>query len=168
MNWQKDYAMSAANKVSRPHMPDYGILPENEGVGLLPWSFVEERMESARNYWIASTRPDGDPHTAPVWGLWHQGAFYFSTGDQSVKGRNVSANPKISVHLESGDEVVILEGEVNEVKDNEVLKSLDQAYNKKYDLDMQGPGLIFLLSARKAFAWREKDFPQSATRWIFD
>lgn len=155
-------------KHSRPYMPGYGIVPENEGAGLLPWSFVEERMTAARNYWIASTRPDGRPHTAPVWGLWHAGSFYFSTGQGSRKGQNLDANPAVSVHLESGDEVVILEGEVAEFDEKEELKALDKAYRKKYGLEMQGPGVIYKLDLRTAFAWREKDFPQSATRWTFD
>lgn len=149
-------------------MPGYGILPESEGAGLLPWSFIEERMRASRNCWTSSMRADGRPHAAPVWGLWHDGGFYFSTGEESIKGRNLVAYPEVSVHLESGDEVVILEGRVNEVVDQETLKSLDQAYNKKYGMDMQGPDLIFSLEIRKAFAWREVDFPQSATRWIFE
>jgi hypothetical protein len=160
--------MPAQPKYSRPYMPGYGILPETEGAGLLPWSFVEERMIAARNYWISSTRPDGSPHASPVWGLWHQGSFCFSTGDQSVKGKNLSTNPFVSVHLESGDEVVILEGKIKEVLDKDVLHALDKAYDKKYGLDMQGPGLIFVLAVTKALAWLEKDFPQSATRWIFE
>lgn len=160
--------MSAVSKTSRPYMPGYGILPETEGAGLLPWSFVEERMSAAHNYWVSSTRPDGSPHTAPVWGLWYESSFYFSTGDQSGKGKNLVARPFVSVHLESGDEVVILEGQIKEVRDKDVLRGLDKAYNQKYGLDMQGPGLIFVLSMTKALAWREKDFPQSATRWIFE
>ncbi|MEI6136703.1 MAG: pyridoxamine 5'-phosphate oxidase family protein [Chloroflexota bacterium] len=28
------------------------------------------RLRTAMNYWIATTRPDGRPHAAPVWGVW--------------------------------------------------------------------------------------------------
>ncbi len=153
---------------SRPHMPGYGIVAETEGAGLLAWSFVEERMSNSHNYWVASTRPDGSPHAAPVWGLWHEGRFYFSTGENSRKGRNLKVNPAVSVHLESGDEVVILEGEVVEINDEKLLKALDKNYKAKYGLAMQGPGVIFGLSLHRAFAWREKDFPESATRWFFE
>jgi len=51
----------------RPHIPGYGIPTHTEG--LLPWSFALERLEKARNYWVATTRPDGRPHTVPVWGV---------------------------------------------------------------------------------------------------
>ncbi|MEX2144344.1 MAG: hypothetical protein WD740_07090 [Anaerolineales bacterium] len=63
--------------------------------------------------------------------------------------------------------MVILEGEVDEVKDTSVLKLLDQAYKAKYGMAMQGPGCIYKLIARKIFAWSEQDFPTSATRWNF-
>lgn len=154
-------------KHSRPFMPGYGIMPATEGAGLLPWSFVEERMEKVRNYWISTVKADNRPHVAPVWGLWHEGNFYFSTGADSQKGRNLAANPGVVVHLESGDEAVILEGEVERVEDQAHLKALDKAYKKKYDVGMLGPGLIFHLRIQRAFAWRESDFPQSATRWVF-
>ena len=154
-------------KASRPDMPGYGVVGEHEGAGLLPWSFVEERMAAARNYWIASTKPGGRPHSAPVWGLWHEGTFYFSTGSESRKGRNLAANPAVSVHLESGEEAVMFEGVVEAVRDTKVLRALDKAYKTKYGFPMQGPGKIYRLSAETAFAWREADFPQCATRWSF-
>lgn len=153
-------------KHGRPFMPGYGVVGEKEGAGLLPWDFVEQRMAAARNYWVSTIGAQG-PHAAPVWGLWHKDHFYFSTGTGSRKGRNLAAAPQVSVHLESGEEVVILEGNVVEVKDPSVLGDLDKDYKKKYGLSMQGPGQIYKLITAKAFAWREQDFTQSATRWVF-
>ena len=152
----------------RPTMPGYGIQAASEGVGLLPWSFVGNRMLAARNYWIGSTRPDGAPHAAPVWGLWHEDAFYFSSGAQSVKARNLAADARAVVHLESGDEVVILEGVMDLETDEQLLKVLNVLYQSKYGFDMVGPGVIYRLNTKRALAWREEDFPTSATRWNFD
>lgn len=153
--------------VSRPHMPGYGIAPESEGV-LLPWSFVEERMAKAHNYWISSTRPDGNPHAAPVWGFWYESAFYFGTGDESQKARNFAHNPNIVVHLESGDETVILEGEVELIQDDKITKALNKTSKEKYGMPTLGASPLFRLRIRRAFAWREQDFPTSATRWHFE
>ena len=149
---------------SRPHVPGYGIQGPGAGDGLLPWSFVSERMAAARNYWVHTTRPDGRAHAAPVWGLWHEGRFYFSTGAASRKGRNIAANPHVVVHLESGDEVVIFEGRVELVEDKALLAALDKAYKEKYGFPLSGG---FRLAPETAFAWREHDFPTSATRWQF-
>src|SRR4051812_9693775 len=102
-------------------MPDPAPPPERPGLvagngidqpaeGLLPWSFVDERRATAHNYWVVTSSAAGRPHAAPVWGLWLDGRFYFSTDPASRKGRNLAANPALVVHLESGDDAVILEG----------------------------------------------------------
>src|SRR4051794_25481300 len=83
--------------------PGYGI-DGSSPEGMLPWSEVVARLEAARNYWICTTRPDGRPHASPVWGLWFEDEFVFSTGTDSRKGRNLAENPEVVVHLESGDD----------------------------------------------------------------
>lgn len=133
----------------------------------VPWSFAEERLQRSHNYWICSTRPDGRPHSAPVWGVWFDGAFYFSTDPESRKGRNLKRNPAVSVHVESGDEPVILEGHVETVK---LDKKIDAAYHAKYKmhlLEFPGPVLMLRLKPKTVLAWREKDFGTSATKWKF-
>ena len=160
--------MNTIPQATRPHMPGYGIQPAAKGAGLLPWDFVEERMSKSMNYWIASTRPDGRPHATPVWGFWHAGVFYFGTGDESQKARNFAANPAVSVHLESGDEAVILEGVVVRVDDGAIKQAIDKASKKKYGMGIMGSSPLFQLHVQRAFAWREQDFPTSATRWVFE
>lgn len=146
----------------------YGI---HSGVeGLLSWDYVRSRMATSRNYWIATTRPDGRPHVMPVWGLWLDEAFLFSTDPSSRKGRNLAANPHLAVHLESGDEVVILEGTAEEVQDRALLARFADALEAKYQFrpDMDDPATgVYRLRLRAAFAWREADYLQSATRWRF-
>jgi pyridoxine/pyridoxamine 5'-phosphate oxidase len=155
-------------KISRPYMPGYGIQAAKRDEDYLPWSFVEERMTAARNYWISSTRPDGKPHPAPVWGLWHEGAFVFGTEAKSQKAENLTASPLVAVHLESGDEVVILEGVIEKVEEGDFLNSADEAFLKKYEVGLVGAASVFILRIEKAMAWLESDFPNTATRWTFD
>ncbi|MCO5182724.1 MAG: pyridoxamine 5'-phosphate oxidase family protein [Anaerolineae bacterium] len=157
--------------VTRPHMPGYGVKPENEGDGLFDWAWVSDRMAQSRNYWICTTRPDGRPHATPVWGVWYEDTFYFGVGPESRKGRNLAVNPNIVVHLESGDEVVILEGVVHTVSDRGLLSRLAVRYNNKYKLtvypeDGSGDSMLALQPA-VAMAWLETDFPGTATRWQF-
>jgi hypothetical protein len=158
-------------RADKPHAPGYGFETATSAPGeRLPWEQVVEWLTASRNYWVCSTRPDGRPHAMPVWGLWLEGAVYFSTGRTSQKGRNLAANPAVVIHLESGDDTVILEGVVAEVTDKEVLARFADAYETKYDFrpDVDdADGLYYKLHARKALAWRERDFPESATRWRF-
>jgi len=156
-------------KAGRPVMPsDYGI--RKGAKGLLSWTHVDERMSGSRNYWVSTTRPDGRPHVMPVWGVWIERTFYFGTDRRSRKGRNLAQQPAITVHLESGDDVVIVEGVAAPVTDALLLATVDDAYNSKYGMRVVGhPGDtgIYSVSPGTVFAWREKDFPVSATRWVF-
>ena len=132
---------------------------------MLDWAWAVERLRAARNYWIASTKPGGAPHAAPVWGLWADGAVVFSTDTESRKGRNLLRDPRATVHLESGDEVVILEGEVERI---ELDEDLADAYDEKYGFRPEpGAGLWLRLSPRVAYAWLETDYPRTATRFEF-
>ncbi|MBM2812233.1 MAG: pyridoxamine 5'-phosphate oxidase-related FMN-binding protein [Chloroflexi bacterium] len=153
---------------SRPDFPEaYGIASAPEG--MLSWADASDRLTTARNYWVSTTRPDGRPHAAPVWGLWLGDTFYFSTDPSSRKGRNIAANPNAVVHLESGDDVVILEGILQHVADPELLTRFVDAYDVKYGfrVDTDNPSsAVFMLRPLVAHAWMEHNFPQSATRWI--
>src|ERR1700687_1271796 len=69
--------------VGVPQMPKlYGMKPRKR---YLPWSHAERRLERSRNYWICTARPDGGPHSIPVWGFWFEGALYFGTARTSRK-----------------------------------------------------------------------------------
>ena len=97
---------------------------------LLPWFWAEQRLVAARTYWIATTRPDGRPHCRPVWGVWLTDGFWFSTG--SLAKHNLVANPQITqitLHLESGDQVVIVEGVAAAVTGAGRLQGFLAAYN---------------------------------------
>jgi pyridoxine/pyridoxamine 5'-phosphate oxidase len=131
---------------------------------MLPWSWAEERLAAARNYWVVTNDEDGEPSAAPVWGVWVDGAVYFGTNPESQKGRNLARDPRALVHLESGDEVVILHGEA-EVRDVE--DSVLDAYEGKYGYRPPGKSL-FRLRPTRALAWLETDYPKTATRFDFD
>jgi len=149
----------------------YGVPTDGSGGERLPWSWAVERLEAARNYWICTTRMDGRPHASPVWGLWLDEGVWFSTGRTTVKARNLARSPAVVVHLESGDETVILEGEVAEATDGDALARYAAAYKAKYGHrpDPAEPSNVtYVLRPSVAQTWRERDYPQTATRWLFD
>ena len=149
----------------------YGLSAPGVTFKPLPFAWVEERMAASRNYWVATTRHDGRPHVIPVWGLWLDGAFFFSTDPDSLKGRNIARDPRVVVHLESGDEVVVMEGDLVREHDAGALSRFSEAYDAKYRVrpDVSDPdaGPVYRLKHHTALAWLEKDFPSTATRWQF-
>jgi general stress protein 26 len=154
---------------SRPRFPSgYGIHSDEEG--LVQWGECEAKLAAARNYWIGTTRPDGSPHAMPVWGLWLDGSLYFSSGSASRKTRNLAVDPRIVVHLESGDDVVVLEGGAQRVTDEAELRRVGELYTAKYDFEFDPTNAdypVFRVAPRRAYAWFERDYTGTATRYAF-
>ena len=86
-------------------MPGYGIVGPDDGVGLLPWAWAEERLTTSRNFWLSTRWPDGRPHVMPVWAIWNEGALWFSSSKQSRKARNLAADPRCVLTTEDPDVV---------------------------------------------------------------
>jgi len=160
-------------RAARPHMPGYGIKPSNEGEGLLPWSWAVERLVASHGYWVSTVRPDGAPHCMPVWGIWINDRFLFSTGAQSRKARNLANNPKCVVCTEHVTQAVIVEGIVEMSTEPSVTAEFCRAYGKKYHWGTAGfSEPVFVVRPVVAFAVTETSgeysFTGSATRWTFD
>ena len=158
---------SGGPRAERPGLAEgYGV--SSGEAGLLAWDHLRDRLEASRNYWIGTTRPDGRPHAAPVWGVWLDDALFFGTDPNSRKARNLRANTEVVVHLESADDCVILEGAVEEEPDPGLRREAGGAYAAKYGfdaLDGEGGPPVYVLRPRVAFAWLESSFPETATRW---
>jgi hypothetical protein len=157
---------------TRPTTAGY-FLGATEGAGLLDWNDTARRFAAARNYWVSTASSAGRPHTMPVWGVWLGDRFLFSTSPESRKARNLHSNPQVSVHLEDGDAVVIIEGCATEVDDPRALAAFLDIYNPKYQWDFtlaQVARGVFDVRPERAFAWLGSEgasFGGTATRWRF-
>jgi hypothetical protein len=158
-------------EASRPSLPpQYGILGPTEGKGLLPWTWATERLARSQGYWIATTRPDGRPHVAVVWGVLLRGRFYFATSMGSRKARNLVANPRCVVCPEQTAEAVIVEGVAEGVTDPTVLRQFAAAYAAKYQEEIDTVQfVVYGVRPHVAFASISDaaEYPATATRWRF-
>lgn len=162
--------MSRTPRSERPEMPAGYLEPR-----LLPWTWAEVRLTESQNYWIATVSERGAPHARPVWGVWLENGFYFSSGSRIRS--HLERCPAVSVNLESGDECVILEGRAHVLQDEELTRRVVELYNEKYRWQMEArPGEFFEVRPRRVFAWLCDGsgldggalFHQTATRWAFD
>ena len=157
----------------RPVMPGYGILPADEGSGLIPWAEVERRLAVAHDYWLATVALDGRPHVMPLWGIWLGGRLWFSTGRRSRKARNLAADPRCTLTTDDARDPVVLEGRAERVTDPDRIAAFVEAVNAKYDAslttDFQDPAVngTFAVPPSRAFALSGADFAGSPTRWRF-
>ncbi len=163
---------SRSPKATRPHMPGYLSKTKKD---LLPWKWAEARLKKSRQYWIATTRPDGRPHVMVIWALWVDGFLYFCTGGESRKAKNLAANPLCTLSTENAAEAVILEGTVETERDVKQIRKVLRLYGKKYKFDMAGMAddllnlkePVFRLRPKIAIGLWEKKFSTTATRWLF-
>jgi hypothetical protein len=154
-------------RAGRLRLPaEYGV-PKGKK-GLLPWSYVTERMTGALHYWVCTVCPDGQPHATPVDGLWLDDRLYFGGSPQTRRNRNLAENPAVCIHLESADDVLILHGEAQlHTPERALALRLAKASQLKYGYAPKPEDYeatpVHVFRPRVVFAWRPP--LKEATRW---
>lgn len=157
-------------------MEAYGV-PADDPDGLLPWSWAQERLVAARNYWLTTVDPGGRPHSMPVWGIWDADSerFWFSCDPGSFKARNLADNPWVVVAPEDTVDVVSLEGTASLYGPNEAIAvQVGTKYESDPDKQAELTGFftetpMYEVVPVKAFGVIERpdDFGRRATRWMW-
>jgi nitroimidazol reductase NimA-like FMN-containing flavoprotein (pyridoxamine 5'-phosphate oxidase superfamily) len=106
------------------------------GASALAWSDGQHELEAAEIYWVATVRPDGRPHVAPLLAAWLDGAIHFCTGPDERKAKNLDENPHCIVltgtnRLSAGLDIVV-EGDAVSLSDDAKLQRLADALAAKY------------------------------------
>jgi nitroimidazol reductase NimA-like FMN-containing flavoprotein (pyridoxamine 5'-phosphate oxidase superfamily) len=159
-------------KISRPHFPK-GYLENPKA--LLPWSHVEQRLSDALHYWLCTVRPDGRPHAVPKWAVYVDAKIYFDGSPETRHARNIAQNPQVVLHLESGEDVIIVEGTAKEYGKPaaELALQIAQAYAQKYadrgyapEPDQWDEGGLFEITPHTVIAWTQ--FTDDPTRFTLE
>jgi nitroimidazol reductase NimA-like FMN-containing flavoprotein (pyridoxamine 5'-phosphate oxidase superfamily) len=154
----------------RPKFPADWKVPEVPS-RWVTWEQASGKLQKEEVYWIATTRKDGRPHSAPVSGLWFDDAFFFETEPDSVKGRNLRLNPSVVVHTQNGYNTVIVEGKATRENKPKMLARLRRGYIVKYDYapDWSGPNAqwVFRVDPAVVLAWKNPRMHQSMVRFVF-
>jgi len=102
------------------------------------------------------------------------GTLYLYSERSTVKARNLAADPRVAVHLESGEDVVIVRGTAQDLEAPvgvpEVVAALsakypgegDQQYLPDADPDFD---VVYAIRPRSAMMWRLADYEASQRRW---
>jgi hypothetical protein len=148
------------------------VVPEPDNT--ISWPEVAARLAVARNYWLSTTMPTGAPHAVPVWGVVIGHTLYLYGERRTRKARNLAADPRLVVHLESGDDVVIVRGTAEDlgtpVQVPHVVRALaakytsqaDQQYLPDTDPDFD---VVYAIRPQSALMWRLSDYEASQRRW---
>lgn len=140
----------------------------------LEWKEVVDRFAAARVYWVHTTGASGSPNASPVWGVELQGVLYFYTHSGTVKARNLEKNPLVVVHLESGEDVLIVHGRFLYLGHPGQHPDVLELFDKKYDGQDERRFLpssdasfdiLYCLEPDRAIAWTLPDTEASSRRW---
>jgi PPOX class probable F420-dependent enzyme len=70
-------------------------------------------LDGARTAILATVRADGRPHVAPIWFDLDGDTIVFTTGENTVKGRNMRRDPRVSLCVDEDEppfHFVVIEG----------------------------------------------------------
>jgi PPOX class probable F420-dependent enzyme len=194
--------MSGAADGCRPKEPETVKIVEAKNLAdlydlpLVDWATVTTRLDAGltqapgtggpdrHTCWLATINADGSPHVTGIGAMWADGAFWFETGEQTRKGRNVARDPRCTLSLAAREFDLVVEGDARRVTDPAVVAAMAQRWAEDWPcrVDESGVALTAEFSAPSAgpppwFVYRIT--PRSATalsiigsggatRWRFD
>lgn len=155
----------------------------NGVMAVTPWAEAREQLEGARKYWLATVKPNGQPHVMPLFGVWSESELYFTSGVAARKVRNLAQNSHCVITAIGKSLDLIVEGEAAKVRDEARLQHVAELYSSKYGWHLRvhdgayladygapsaGPPPYELYEVRPVTVFGlGTDEPFGATRWRF-
>jgi PPOX class probable F420-dependent enzyme len=171
-------------------------LAEIYGTPLLEWANIDDRLgqgvtqapgtggPSRHTCWLATINADGSPHVTGVGALWVDGSFWFETGGNTRKGRNLARDPRCTLSVATDEFDVVVEGRANRITEPATVTAMaarwaaegwpatvdesGSALTAEYSAPSAGrpPWFVYRLTPHAATALLTVD-PGGATRWRF-
>ena len=134
--------------------------------------------------WLSTINADGSPHVTGVGALWVDDAFWFETGENTRKGRNLARDPRCTLSVATAAFDLVVDGEAAKVTDPDTVAAMaahwvaagwpvqvdatGQALTAEYSAPSAGPPpwAVYRLTVRQATALATVE-PGGATRWKF-
>lgn len=180
-------ATGSITPVSQRNLDGYGTPP-------IEWQRVYARLQQRiaqepggggpgrHTCWLATVRPDGRPHVMPLGAIWDDGLFYFTSGPNTRKSKNLAFNPNCVLTVSTFDFDLVFEGEAVKVTDEPTLQHVarlfvddgwpaevrDGALIAEYSAPSAGPPPweVYALKPKTVFALGTSE-PYGATRYRF-
>lgn len=179
--------MAVLEPTAERNLDGYGAPP-------IPWEKVRARLEARipqapgtggpdrHTFWLATTRPDGQPHVMPLGVGWLDGVLYFTAGPATRKARNLARDPRCVLTVATHDFDVVVEGKAVRVTDEAKLRRIaeeanadgwpvtvgDGALHGEFSAPSAGPPPwhAFEVKPETVYALGTAE-PFGATRWTF-
>jgi hypothetical protein len=130
---------------------------------VLEWDEVADRFGAAQNWWVSTSSQELGPHAVPVWGVALDGALAFYGEESSRRSRNLAADPRVVLHLESGADVLIVHALARDVGPAHTHPRACALYAEKYSHPSDAEWLPDAPGMADVRLWRAE--PQRAMAW---
>jgi hypothetical protein len=163
---------------------------------LLDWAPIQARLATGLSQapgaggpdrhtcWLATINPDGSPHVTGIGALWADGCWWFETGRDTRKGKNLARDSRCTLSVAAREFDLVVEGEAALVTDAATVADLAArwaaagwpartddtgvALTAEFSAPSAGPPPwhVYRLTPRTATAVGTID-PGGATQWRF-
>jgi PPOX class probable F420-dependent enzyme len=163
---------------------------------LLDWAPIQARLAAGLSQapgtggpdrhtcWLATINPDGSPHVTGIGALWAGGCWWFETGRDTRKGKNLARDSRCTLSVAAREFDLVVEGEAALVTDAATVADLAArwaaagwpartddtgvALTAEFSAPSAGPPPwhVYRLTPRTATAVGTID-PGGATQWRF-
>jgi hypothetical protein len=134
--------------------------------------------------WLTTLDRDGSPHVTAVGAVWVDGTFWFETGPNTRKARNVARDSRCALSLSTHEFDLTVEGDVERVSETAVVAAMAARWNAEgwpCRVDESGraltadfsapsagppPWFVYRITPRRATVLSTVE-PGGATRWTF-
>jgi hypothetical protein len=135
------------------------------GSPLLDWERCVARLEQGltqapgtggpgrHTYWLATINSDGSPHVTGIGALWVEGRFWFETGGDTRKGKNLNRDPRCTLSVSTDEFDLVVEGDAHRVTDATVVAAMASRWAAEgwpVSVDESGSALTAEFSASSA------------------
>jgi PPOX class probable F420-dependent enzyme len=187
--------MRSGSRGRHPHV-EAKNLADLYDLPLLDWDRIAARLDEGvtqapgtggpdrHTFWLATIDADGSPHVTGVGGDWYQGAFWFTTGEGTRKGRNLARDPRCTLTVATHEFDLVVEGTAEKVTDPDMVADMaaradaggwparvddsGSAITAEFSAPSAGPPPwhVYRMTPHRATALETVE-PGGATRWTF-
>jgi hypothetical protein len=166
------------------------------GLPTLDWARVQAQLDAGiaqapgsggpnrHTCWLTTINPDGSPHVTGIGALWVDGTFWFETGGQTRKAKNLARDPRCALSVATHDFDLVVEGAASQITDPSTVAAMaarwaaegwparvddtGRALTAEFSAPSAGPPpwYVYRLTARTVTALATVA-PGGATRWRY-
>lgn len=145
------------------HRPSKVKNLDGYGVPAIDWQRVEDTLRTQvtqapgtggpgrHTSWLTTIGGEGEPHVVPLGTVTVDGSWYFTSGPNTTKSRNLARDPRCVISIATHPFDLVMRGHASRITDSETLEAVVAAFNEGgWPARVEGDALVAEYSAPSA------------------